>query len=101
MHTAEHTSARLRSAFETLVFRAEQDILAELSNPRKTSIVVNEDRKARWAAVNRLVDRGDLVVVHPVAAKLTHRPPPLGGARRERLEIRVRLPIRDDRDERI
>lgn len=92
MHTAEHTSARLRSTFETLTFRAEQDILAELSNPRKTSIVVNADRKARWAAVNRLVERGELVVVHPATEKMTHRPPPLGGARRVRLEMRVRLP---------
>lgn len=99
--SAQHAAKRLASTFEALVFRAEQDIIAELAHPRVTSLAVNADRKARWAAAERLVAAGRLVVVaHPHDA-FTKRPPPLGGERRLRREMRVRLPYPDGEEERI
>ena len=97
-HTAQHTLNRLQSQFATLVDRAEEDILAELAHPRKTSLNVNDDRKARWTAVQRLIAMGQLVVVLPETYRVTRRPPPGGGPRRERLEVRVRLPGPNDEE---
>jgi hypothetical protein len=100
-HSAQHTAARLASSFEAFVARAEQDIIAELAHPRVTSLAINDDRKARWAAAERLVAAGRLVVVTPPHEALTMRPPPLGGERRYRCEMRVRLPYLDGEEERI
>ena len=97
-HTAQHTANRLQSRFSTLVARASTDILAELANPRKTSLTVNDDRAARWTAVQQLIALGHVVVVLPEAYRLTRRPPPGGGPRRERLEVRVRLPNPSDEE---
>jgi len=91
----QHREARLLSTFQALVARAEDDILAELKHPRRMALTVNDDRKARWAAVQRLILMGRVKVLVPETKRLTRRDPPGGGKRRERLEIRVYLPEAD------
>jgi hypothetical protein len=95
-HSPEHTAARLASTFETYVSKAEDDIMADLRHPRRTGLTVNDDRPARWAAAQKLIALGRVIVVLPEAKRLTRRPPPNGGPRRERMEVRIRLPNRTD-----
>lgn len=91
----QHKQARLLSTWQTLVARAEDDILADLRHPRRMALTVNDDRKARWAAVQKMIAMGTVKVLVPEAKRFTRRAPPGGGKRRERLEVRVYLPEAD------